>query len=117
MGTLRFPRLFAILVSTMTLTQSPVWLASQSAKAVSPSATSQAEKTQANVLHAYGKLPLSFEANRGQTDARVKFLSRGSGYTLFLTGDEAVFSLRGSKAKRRGIASQSSVATNGRANG
>src|SRR2546426_211851 len=42
----------------------------------------------------YGKVPLSFEANQGQTDPRVKFLSRGSGYTLFLTGDEAVLSLR-----------------------
>ena len=41
----------------------------------------------------YGKLPLAFEANVGQTDRRVKFLSRGSGYTLFLTGDEAVLAL------------------------
>lgn len=29
----------------------------------------------------YGKLPLSFEANKGQTDGRVKFLSRGRGDT------------------------------------
>src|SRR5208282_4973636 len=29
----------------------------------------------------------------GQTDARVKFLSRGSGYSLFLTGNEAVLAL------------------------
>ena len=43
---------------------------------------------------AYGNLPLSFEANRGQTDSRVDFLARGSGYTLFLTGDEAVLALR-----------------------
>src|SRR3989442_1603981 len=28
------------------------------------------------VSQAYGQLPLSFEANRGQTDRRVKFLSR-----------------------------------------
>jgi uncharacterized protein DUF1905 len=42
-------------------------------------------------------LPLSFEANQGQTNTRVKFLSRGAGYTLFLTGDEAVLKLRGSK--------------------
>ena len=35
-------------------------------------------------------MPLSFEANRGQADSQVKFRSRGSGYTLFLTGDEAV---------------------------
>jgi hypothetical protein len=39
---------------------------------------------------AYGKLPLSFEINQVQTESRVKFLSRGSGYSLFLTGDEAV---------------------------
>jgi hypothetical protein len=37
---------------------------------------------------------LSFEANVGQTDARVKFLSRGHGYTVFLTPTEAVLSLR-----------------------
>ncbi len=39
----------------------------------------------ARVLAAYGQLPLSFEANSGQTDSRVKFLARGSGYILFLT--------------------------------
>jgi len=41
---------------------------------------------QKNLSH----LPLSFEANTGQTDARVKFLSRGSDYGLYLTSDEAV---------------------------
>lgn len=34
-----------------------------------------------------------FEANQGQTDPRVKFLSRGHGYGLFLTTDEAVLNL------------------------
>ncbi|HTC63969.1 MAG TPA: SBBP repeat-containing protein, partial [Candidatus Saccharimonadales bacterium] len=43
----------------------------------------------------FAKLPLSFEENTGQTDSRVKFTSRGAGYNLFLTGDEAVFALRG----------------------
>jgi hypothetical protein len=42
----------------------------------------------------YGKLPLSFEANQGQADPQVKFLSRGQGYSLFLTPTEAVFQLR-----------------------
>ncbi|HEV7398081.1 MAG TPA: SBBP repeat-containing protein, partial [Pyrinomonadaceae bacterium] len=42
---------------------------------------------------AYGKLPLSFEINRGQTDGQVKFLSRGDGYKLFLTSNEAVLAL------------------------
>jgi hypothetical protein len=55
--------------------------------------------TQGKIVESYGKLPLSFEANQGQTDAKVKFLSRGLGYTLFLTSTEAVFSLRGKKAQ------------------
>ena len=43
---------------------------------------------------AYGNLPLSFEPNQGQTNSQVEFLSRGRGYTLFLTATEAVLSLR-----------------------
>ena len=43
----------------------------------------------------YGKLPLVFEENRGQADRRVRFVSRGEGYSLFLTGNEAVLRLRG----------------------
>lgn len=51
------------------------------------------EATRERDLVAYGKLPLSFEANRGQTDEQVRFLSRGSGYSLFLTSSEAVLVL------------------------
>jgi hypothetical protein len=36
---------------------------------------------------------LSFEANQGQTASAVQFFSRGSGYALFLTPQEAVLSL------------------------
>jgi hypothetical protein len=50
----------------------------------------------------YGKLPLSFELNKGQTDPQVKFISRGPGYGLFLTADSAVLSL-----SKNGEASQS----------
>ena len=39
---------------------------------------------------AAGKLPLSFEANQGQTDPSVRFQSREQGHTLFLTPTEAV---------------------------
>src|SRR5271169_2365969 len=42
----------------------------------------------------YGKLPLTFEANQGQIDPQVKFVSRGPGYTAFLTSDGMVLSLR-----------------------
>ena len=38
-------------------------------------------------------LPLRFEPNRGQMNRQVRFLARGSGYTLFLTAREAVLSL------------------------
>src|SRR5687767_2386549 len=41
----------------------------------------------------FGQLPLAFEANLGQTDAQARFLSRGPGYGLFLTPQEAVLSL------------------------
>jgi hypothetical protein len=40
--------------------------------------------------HSFGRQPLAFEPNVGQTDAEVKFLARGKGYQLFLTETEAV---------------------------
>jgi beta-propeller repeat-containing protein len=52
------------------------------------------QQTRACASEAYGKLPMRFEANAGQTDARVKFISRGNGYNLFLTPTEAVLALR-----------------------
>lgn len=39
-------------------------------------------------------IPMHFEANHGQTDARAKYLSRGPGYTVYLTADASVFALR-----------------------
>ncbi len=57
------------------------------------SAKSRTSGAQAQLVASFGKLPLSFEANQGQADGQVKFLSRGHGYSLFLTGDEAVLSL------------------------
>ncbi len=57
--------------------------------------------TEQHLVDTYGKLPLSFEANVGQTDDQAKFLSRGSGYTLFLTPrGEAVLVLRKAAPKR-----------------
>ncbi|MGD0222420.1 MAG: SBBP repeat-containing protein [Terriglobia bacterium] len=56
-------------------------------------AAEESEFTSPKLVAGYGKLPLSFEANQGQTDARVRFLARGGGYTIFLTDDEAVLTL------------------------
>ena len=50
---------------------------------------------------AYGNLPLSFEPNEGQTNSQVAFLSRGRGYTLFLTATEAVLSLSSPQSSQR----------------
>jgi uncharacterized repeat protein (TIGR01451 family) len=49
--------------------------------------------TRARIEQAYGKLPMRFEANQGQTAARVKFKARGAGYAVFLTSDEAIMQL------------------------
>ena len=56
-------------------------------------ASEPAVATKATVQAAYGNLPLSFEANEGQSDAQVQFLARGHGYSLFLTSTEAVLAL------------------------
>lgn len=62
-----------------------------------PSAPLPQPANHAKALRVAGKLaslPLRFEENRGQTAAEVRFLSRGPGYTLFLTEKEAVLSIR-----------------------
>jgi hypothetical protein len=46
-------------------------------------------------------LPMFFEPNEGQTNARVKFLARGAGYGLFLTTNDAVLSLRRGATKEQ----------------
>ncbi|MGB8647710.1 MAG: hypothetical protein WCF84_20925, partial [Anaerolineae bacterium] len=51
-------------------------------------------RAETGLQETYGKLPLSFEANQGQMDAAVQFLSRGNGYSLYLTSSEAVLALR-----------------------
>jgi hypothetical protein len=65
----------------------------QAAAKVSPSA---------QLTPRYAQLPLSFEANQGQTDRQVEFLSRGGGYSLFLTPNEAVPALHPSSPPAQG---------------
>ena len=52
------------------------------------------------VLAAGTGLPISFEPNMGQADARVKYVAHGKGYTLFLTATEAVISSNAGKPLR-----------------
>jgi len=57
----------------------------------------------------FGKLPLMFEPNVGQTDGRVRFIARGSNYGLFLTDEDAVLTLRHSRGDDRSKDSNTSV--------
>ena len=53
------------------------------------------DESKAHAIAFLERMPLSFEANQGQTDPRVKFLAHGQGYTLFLTRrGEAVHTTR-----------------------
>lgn len=61
-------------------------------------ATTPAEPENA-VRSAYGRLPMAFEPNRGQTAANVRYTARGEGYGLYLTSNEAVLTLSKPQAK------------------
>jgi uncharacterized protein (TIGR03437 family) len=51
------------------------------------------QTARANLNRDYGNLPLYFEPNQGQAASTVQFLSRGSGYALFLTPGKVVLNL------------------------
>jgi len=103
--------LLAMIVSSLPM---PVGASSPRAVASneSPSSTEAGQKstplkavdpqTEQRLREAYGKLPISFEPNRGQLDSRVKFKARGGGYTMFLTATEAVFVMRDKSQARAG---------------
>lgn len=101
-----------VLLLSVSLTSCTGFLSSSTQKAETPFTKKQreAEPLSANSAKeqvygmdgAYGRLPLTFEVNHGQTDEQVKFLSRGKGYTLFLTPAEMVLALRKPIASRTG---------------
>lgn len=55
------------------------------------------------IEESYGKLPLSFEPNKGQAHRSVKFVSRGSGYVLFLSAAKASLALHSSEHLRMNL--------------
>ena len=82
--TIRIPSLCvaALLASTLSF--------AQSVPASRPLATSL---NRSAIVGHYDAVPLAFEANHGQTNPSVRFLSRGSGYTVFLEPDTATLFL------------------------
>ena len=50
---------------------------------------------------AYGKLPLAFVPNRGQTDKSVRYYAQGAGHAFYFTPDKAVLTFT---KKEKGVA-------------
>ncbi len=60
-----------------------------------------AADAQTRMKQAYGRLPMHFEVNQGQAEPAVKFLARGHGYQVFLTGTEAALVLQSARSADR----------------
>ena len=62
-----------------------------------------------DVQAAFGRAPLAFEENVGQTHERIDYVARGPGYGVYLTSGEAIL-VRGGKARgQRGVVRMSVV--------
>ncbi|MGA3127398.1 MAG: Ig-like domain repeat protein [Candidatus Korobacteraceae bacterium] len=81
----------------------------QSASPAAPPLTKPAAVSP-KVIANYGKLPLSFEPNRGQTAKEVQWLARGPEYTLFLAGNDAVLEMNKITPAKRGATSPKELA-------
>ncbi len=79
-------KILRLLLSLVVFLQSVIALHGQITAAASSHGAGASGQTRA----AIASVPLFFESNQGQTDPRVRFLSRSSGYTLFLTPEETV---------------------------
>src|SRR5215217_9045262 len=66
-----------------------------------PAAPQMSEK---EALNAYGKLPLSFVPNEGQTDEAVRYYAQGAGYGFFFTPKGATLSFADGKGRGHALA-------------
>ena len=82
----------------------------RSREMVAPSAPDQNTTARVNIEHS--KLPIMFEANLGQTDPQVKFLSRGADYAVLLTPAEAVVLLSRRQLSNNHVRSRMRRSTN-----
>ena len=65
-----------------------------------PRSLSPAHETKGRILEGYGRLPLRFERDEGQAQGPARYVSRGPGYTMFVTPTEMVLSLRKGDGQR-----------------
>lgn len=90
-GEIKAPRLLLAALAVWSLAWGLILTASIPAQAAT---AHQRPPSPRQVLNTYAQLPLSFEPNLGQSAPAVKFLSRGQGYGLFLTPNQAILLLR-----------------------
>jgi hypothetical protein len=77
----------------------------QSGTAVAPvSEPAAPQMSQREALGAYGKLPLSFIPNEGQTEEAVRYYAQGAGYTFFFTPKGAMLSFNEGKERGHALA-------------
>jgi hypothetical protein len=84
-----------VVVALSVMPAATLWADTREEVAPSPPSIATLQST-------YGKLPLSFEANQGQWDPSVQFVTRGRGHQLFLTPSEAVLTVRTGSTKTDG---------------
>src|SRR5258708_40334498 len=66
-----------------------------------PLAVAGENRSDKTARRSLSNLPISFEANRGQADSAIEYVARGGHYTLLLTSNEAVLSLKKSTVRMR----------------
>jgi hypothetical protein len=91
----------------------PADLSAIAARETAPPATTSAARSEQTALQAYGKLPLAFVPNAGQTDARVRFSAKAVGASFYFTQTEATFSFaKASERDRRVVLSLAFLGAN-----
>jgi hypothetical protein len=84
-------RFLTATVLAVLTTQSPAGITSRQTRR--PAERPLSQPAQVKLSRDYGNLPLAFDPNVGQTDARVRFLARGGGMTTYFTDTETVMVL------------------------
>ena len=99
-GSRLYPRLVVALGLSVTLACTPQASSPRQVADLDPPAGGPQRQATVDREHfnaELARLPLHFERNEGQTDAEVDFITRGKGYTLFLTPVTAAFALNKSE--------------------
>lgn len=95
-----YQRCYARLAVTLAVVSCCILSAGREVQVVRATEGSAREVGADPIARSFGRIPLSFDANRGQTDPRVKFLANGPGYRLSLTSREVVLALSNISQRR-----------------